>query len=191
MGNYFFSRFLDDGEKVLHIAHRNILIFLYNSSKALFFGLLLPSLMFVVFPDLVLAWGIWAAVGVFGVFYNFVDWYFDVWLLTNVGVIDIDRNGFFDITSTRIEYHMMEGVSYTIRGFWRTVFNFGDVTIDKLGAQTSVVLEDSIHPKKLESKILEFQDKYVTSRSIRDHQALKTMLSEMIAYHVQNKKIDN
>lgn len=190
MSSYFFSKFLDDDERVLHVAHRHILVFAYDSGKTFFFGLVIPALMYWAFPNLFLAWGIWGAVGLFGIFYHFIDWYFDVWLLTNVGVIDIDRNGFFDITSTRIEYHMMEGVSYTIRGFWRTIFNFGDVTIDKLGAQTSVALEDSVHPKRLESRILEYQDKYVTSRSIRDHQALKNMLSEMIAYHVQNKKIE-
>lgn len=191
IANYFFSRFLDDSEKILQVAHRHILIFKYDAAKPFFFGMAIPLLMYYLFPNLAFGWLIWGFVGLSGVAYRFIDWYFDVFLLTNIGVIDIERNGFFDISSTRIEYHMIEGVSYQIKGFWRTVFNFGDLTIDKLGAQTSVSLNDAAHPKKLESAILKYQDKYVVSRSIRDHQALKGMLSEMIAYHVQNNKIDS
>lgn len=133
----------------------------------------------------------WAFFGVCGLIYHFIDWYFDVWLLTTLGVIDIERNGLFDITSTRIEYHMIEGIAYNIKGFLQTLFNYGDITIDKLGAKTSVVLRNAASPKKLERKVMSYQEKYVYEKSIRDHQALKTMLSDMIAYHVQNNKINN
>ncbi len=188
--NRIFARFLDDGEKVLHVAHRHISIFMYKSSKVFFFGIVIPIVLYFIFPNLLIGWAIWGGVGLFGVIYHFLDWYFDVWLLTNMGIIDIERNGFFDISTTKVEYHMLEGVSYTIKGFWRTIFNFGEVTIDKLGGKTSIVLEDATRPKKLESKVLKFQDKYILDRSVRDHQTLKSMLSEMIAYHTQNKKID-
>jgi hypothetical protein len=188
--NRIFARFLDDGEKVLHVAHRHISIFLYKSFKAFFFGLAIPTVLYFLFPNLLIAWIIWGGVGLFGIIYHFLDWYFDVWLLTNSGIIDIERNGFFDITTTKIEYHMLEGVSYTVKGFWRTIFNFGEITVDKLGGKNSIVLEDAIKPKKLESKVLKYQDKFVVDRSVRDHQALKNMLSEMIAYHAQNQKIE-
>lgn len=187
--NRIFSRFLDDGERVLYVAHRHVFVFFKAAFKNFVFGLFIPFILYLLFPALIVAWGTWMAVGVFGMIYKFLDWYFDVWLLTNFGAVDIERNGFFDITSTRIEYHMIEGVSYTVKGFWSTVFNYGNITIDKMGGQTSVVLNDAVRPKKLESVISKFQDKYVANRSVRDHQALKNMLSEMIAYHAQSKKI--
>lgn len=185
-----FSRFLDDGERVLSVAHRHSFVFAKAVFKVFVFGIVIPALLYVLFPGLATAWIIWGAVGLFGMTYRFMDWYFDVWLLTNFGVVDIERNGFFDITSSRIEYHMIEGISYTVKGFWQTIFNYGDVTIDKMGGQTSIVLRDSVRPKKLEALIAKYQDKYVANRSVRDHQALKNMLSEMIAYHAQSKRID-
>lgn len=184
-----FRSYLDDGEKIVHIGHRHLLIFKLDAVKPFFFGIFVPALLYLLFPKFLLAFVIWGAVGVFGVFYAFVDWYFDVLLLTNIGVIDVERHGLFDVTLTRIEYHMIEGTAYTVKGFWPTILNYGDVTVDKLGAKTSIILKDATRPKRLERKILQCQEQFVYERSIRDHHALKDMLSEMIAYHVHNEKM--
>lgn len=185
-----FGRYLDDGEKIVSVAHRHVLVFKFAAAKSTFFGLFIPAVLYVFFPKLVLVWVAWSAVGLLAVLYHFLDWYFDAWIMTTDGVVDIERNGLFDVTSTRIDYHMIEGISYTVKGVIQTIFNYGDITIDKLGAKTSVVLKDAANPKKLERKVMKYQEKYVYERSVRDHQALKTMLSDMIAYHVHNDKLD-
>lgn len=187
---YFYSRYLDDGEKILDVAHRHILTLKIHTSKITFFGILVPIGLYLLFPLSIFIVFVWIAIALFGIFYHFIDWYFDCWLLTNYGVVDLDREGLFNMTSTRVEYHMIEGISYSIKGFLNTVLNVGDITIDKLGAKTSVVLLDATHPQALERKIMDFQERYVAERSLRDHQALKDMLADMIAYHVQNNKIE-
>ncbi|MBI5753580.1 hypothetical protein HZA40_00360 [Candidatus Peregrinibacteria bacterium] len=187
---YFYARYLDDGEKILDVAHRHILTLKIKTSKVVFFGIVVPIIFYLFFPQTLLLVLLWIGIGLFGIFYHFIDWYFDCWLLTNYGVVDLDREGLFSMTSTRVEYHMIEGISYSIKGFLNTVLNVGDITIDKLGAKTSVVLLDATHPQALERKIMDFQERYVAERSVRDHQALKDMLADMIAYHIQNNKID-
>ena len=186
---YVFSGHLDEGEEIMATAHRHLFILLKDSFKTFFFLVFLPIVFYLFFPQAILIAFVWLCVGLMGLLYHFIDWFFDAWLITNVGVIDIERNGLFDRTSTRVEYHMMEGLSYNIKGFWPTVLNFGDVTLDKLGTKTSVVLIGAASPKKIERLIMKFQEKFISERSIRDHHALKDMLSEMIAYHVQNQKI--
>src|SRR3989338_3056935 len=130
---WVFGRYMDEGEKIMKIAHRHILIFKVNSAKTSFFGIMMPIFLYFLFEKGVLIFLVWIAIGVLGVIYHFLDWYFDAWVLTNQGVIDIHQNGFFEVTSTRIEYHMIEGISYTIKGFWQTLFKYGDITMDKLG----------------------------------------------------------
>ncbi len=188
--NYFFRRYLDDGESIIEVAHRHVLILKVDSVKTTFFGLLIPTFLYWLFPQGVFFWGIWAIIGCFGLLYHFIDWYYDAWILTDVGIIDIERNGLFDFTSTRVDYHMIEGISYTINGVWRTLFNYGDIIVDKLGTKTSVKLKDAANPKRLERAVMRYQEKFVNSKSIRDHHALKDMLSEMIAYHVHSQKIN-
>lgn len=188
---YFFRKYMDDGERIVDIAHRHVLVYKINAAKTGFFGLTLPLVLyFFIFQDAEIFFGIWVFAGLVGLLYHFITWYFDVWILTNFGVIDVDREGFFNMTSTRIEYHMIEGISYTIKGFWKTVFNYGDITIDKLGSKTSVILLDAANPKWIERKVMEYQERFISEKSIRDHHALKTMLADMIAYHVQTGKID-
>lgn len=186
---YFFKGYVDEGEKILDVAHKHVLILKVKGAKTSFFGVAIPIILYLLFPQLILVWGIWSMVGVCGMIYNFFDWYFDAWVLTDQGIIDIDQDGFFTVTTTRLDYHMIEGIAYTISGFWRTLFNFGDITIDKIGAKTSVVLKDAANPKKLERKVMAFQEKYIADKSIKDHQNLKDMLAGMIAYHMQNEKI--
>jgi len=187
---YFYSRYLDDGEKIIDVAHRHIITLKIHASKTMFFGIVLPIVFYLFFPAAWFVSVLWICVGIFGLFKHFIDWYFDCWLLTNYGVVDLDREGLLSMTSTRVEYHMIEGISYTVKGFWNTLMNVGDITIDKLGAKTSVVLLDAAHPQELERKIMDYQEKYVAERSVRDHQALKDMLADMIAYHVQNGRVD-
>ena len=189
LGHRLFNTHTDDGEKILSIAHRHILIFKFDAAKTFFFGIMLPAFFYYMFPQFWLAFAIWGGVGFFGIVYHFIDWFYDAWILTDSGVIDIERNGLFDVTSTRIDYHMIEGIAYTIKGVIPTLFNYGDITIDKLGAKTSVKLIDAASSKKLERLVMKYQEKYVFERSVRDHSALKDMLSEMIAYHVHNKKV--
>ena len=185
----FYAGYVDEGERILHIGHRHILILKIEAAKTSFFGVALPVLAILLFPQYIVAIGIWLAVGLFGIVYHFLDWYYDAWLLTNIGVIDIKREGFFDVTTTRIDYHMIEGIAYTISGIIPTLFNYGDITIDKLGAKTSVMLRDAANPRNLERVVMKFQEQYIYERSVRDHQALKTMLSDMIAYHVHNQML--
>lgn len=187
---YFYARYLDDGEKILDVVHRHIITLKVQSAKTSFFGIVLPIILYLFFPQLLVFVLIWIAIGLFGLFYHFIDWYFDCWILTNFGVVDLDKEGFFNMTATRVEYHMIEGISYTIKGFWNTILNAGDITIDKLGAKTSVVLLDATHPQQIERKIMDYQERYVAERSVRDHQVLKDMLADMIAYHIQNNKVD-
>lgn len=187
-----FSGYLDEGEKIIRVAHRHIIIFKLDAAKPFFFGIAIPFVLYLFFPQVLPLFVLWWIGGLLGVFYYFIDWYYDVWLLTDFGVVDIERNGLFDITATRVEYHMMEGMSYTIKGVIPTIFNYGDITVDKLGAQTFVVLKDAASPKKLERLVMKLQEKYVYERSVRDHHTLKGMLSDMIAYHhVQNEKLNS
>ncbi len=186
-----FSSYLEDGEKIIHIAHRHALVFKLAAFKSTTFGFVLPGILYFMFPQFIGIFSIWWGIGAIFMIYHFFDWYADVWLITNLGIIDVDQDGLFHKIATRVDYHMVEGLSYEITGIIQTMFNYGDIVIDKLGTQTQLVLKDAASPKKIEGKVLKCQQKYISARSVRDHGALKEMLSEMIAYHVQSGKIKN
>lgn len=186
-----FKSYMEDGEVILDVAHTHIVKFKIAASKVSFFGIILPIVLYWLFPMklvFLIAFA-WVVVGVLAMFYKFLDWYFDVWLLTNMGVISIHRNGLFDATTQKVDYYMITDVTYTIKGVLQTLLNFGDVTLDRMSANVVMTLKDAASPKKLERKITEFRDLYVHDKSFRDHHYLKDMLSEMIAYHANQGKV--
>ncbi|MBL4693828.1 hypothetical protein JKY72_00465 [Candidatus Gracilibacteria bacterium] len=188
---FLFSSHLDEGEETIAVAHRHALILKMASFKTFLFGILSPVAFFPFFPSAFMIVLVWGAMGLLGMCYHFFDWYFDAWLLTNKGVIDIEQNGLFDRNSTRVDYHMIEGIAYTVKGVIPTIFNYGDIVIDKLGAATTLVLKDATNPKKVERKVIKYQEEFVTEKSMRDHDVLKTMLAEMVAHHVKSGDIDS
>lgn len=187
--NYLFRNFLDEDEVILDLAHSHIIILKYALLKPLFFGIAIPVIIYFAFPipQIALVAIIWGLVGLYGIILKVIDWYYDVWIMTNSGVIAVHRNGYFDISTQRIDYHLIDDISYQIKGFAAMMLDFGDITIDKMVASVSVVLKDAPHPKKLERKITQYKERFVSDKTIRDHDELKTLLADMISAHVHKK----
>ena len=61
----FLSRnLLDDGEKIIYVAHVHPFVIYPVLFKALFFGLLMPGMGYWLFPMMPAVWTAWASIGV-------------------------------------------------------------------------------------------------------------------------------
>lgn len=189
LNNHFFSEYLEGGEQIKFVAHPHFFMFIKHSLKTFVFLVALPIVFLFYFPEAWIGALIWLFVGVCGMFYHLIDWFFDAWIITTTGVIDVQMDGIFKKSSKRVEYHTIEGVAYTIPSFFKSVMNFGDITIDKVGAKITLTLENASNPKRIESIILENQDKYVTNKSLKDHETLKGLLADMLTMYNKDKNL--
>ncbi|MBU1019309.1 MAG: hypothetical protein ABII07_00990 [Patescibacteria group bacterium] len=171
---------LNPGEKIYFVAHTHPFIMYKIFFKTLIFGLLLPLGFNVIMPPFAIVWYGWIAVGGLIFFYEIMNWYLDAWIITNHGIIDLQWNSFFDKSSTRIEYHTVEGITYQVKGFWGTIMNYGDIMIERLGTGTVVTLESVAFPKKVEREVLHYQEKFVRAKNFKDETALRDMLLGML-----------
>lgn len=144
------------------------------------FGCTLPIIIFIFFPPALVYLAVWEVIGMLWFFYKLCDWYFDAWLITDKGVLDIEWNGFFHRSSTRIDYATISGLSFTITGFWGTIFRYGTISVDTFG-NNKFVLDNAADPKEVELQILSHQEKAIEDKSYRDHETLKGMLAEMLS----------
>lgn len=176
----FFGYHLEDDEHIKYIARQHIWLHRKPLFKSLFFGCLSPVVLFVFFPPLYYFWLSWLFLGFLWFLYRLCDWYFDAWLITNRGVLDIEWNGFFNRSSTRLEYQTISGLSFTIAGFWGTIFRYGTISIDTFG-NNKFILEFASDPKSVELQILSAQESAISDQSYRDHETLKKMLADMIS----------
>jgi hypothetical protein len=69
---------------------------------------------------------------------GFLRWYFDVFVVTDERIIDIDFNNLIykNITSTKIDN--IEDVTYNVSGAIQSLFNFGQVLIQTAGTGVSM-----------------------------------------------------
>ncbi|OGJ51465.1 hypothetical protein A2335_03835 [Candidatus Peregrinibacteria bacterium RIFOXYB2_FULL_32_7] len=180
-GNFFFKNYLEEeNEKILYVAHKHIWIHYKVILKRVFFGLFMPFFIWFLFPILKIPMMVWAAVGSFFVLYKVCDWYFDALLVTNVSLLVVEWNGFFDNSSTRIEYTYIEGVTWSKKGVAQTLLSFGDVTVQRVGSGEPFILKDAMRPKDVERHILKQQSIMVQENAFKNHDALKNLLVEMI-----------
>ena len=182
-----FAPHLDPGEEVLQVFHRHPFIMLPSLGRVLFFTFLIPLLLFYMFPEFALFFFLWMGVGLIRLIYVIFNWYHDALLVTNVSLLKTFWNGFFDRSSSRLEYPMIEGISYAIQGFRRTVFNYGHVHVNRSGGSSVIELPDAVNPPKVERIILSHQENFVTKQSLEDSETLKSLLVTMIRQHNKNE----
>lgn len=88
------------------------------------------------------------------IFENFLSWYFDVFIITDKRVIDIDFNNLLDKKFSEAKLSMIQDVTSKVNGLWQTMFNYGTIHI-QTAAEISYITFDKVpHPEKI-IKILE------------------------------------
>lgn len=63
-------------------------------------------------------------------FSNFIDYYLDVWVVTNQRIIDIEQKGLFARVISEEEIDRVINITSETKGFWATVLNYGNVYIE-------------------------------------------------------------
>lgn len=183
--NYMYDDYLEDNEKIFFIAHRHLFMMFRDFARLFAIHAALPFAVWLFFPQLFWIYITWGTIGIVRVLLVIQDWYYDCWLITNMGVIGVEWTGYFERASNRVEYQSIEGVGYKIKGVIPTIFNYGDITLSKLGGPTTVTLKNCYNPKKTEKNIVKFQDKFLTKKNFTDQEVLKRLLSDLVVTHVK------
>ena len=118
----------------------------------------------VLFPLIVAAFGLTISVppgyivvgslfwylGTFGfVLAKFLEWYFNIYIVTNERVVDID---FFYLLYKRFsqaELNKIQDISYNSGGIFATFFNYGNVTVETAGESPNLEFDKVPHPEKV------------------------------------------
>ncbi len=136
-----------ENEKILAVIHRhwfNILthffavIFLLLGTVIFFFlapvlaglvGFVINTalLLFITSTLLLFTW-------VYG-FFIWIDYYFDVWVITDERVLNIEQKGLFTRIVSEVNLWRVQDVTTRVEGFLPTLLNFGDIFIQTAGEE--------------------------------------------------------
>ena len=176
---------LNRGETIRFVAHVHPFITYAEFFELIFLGIILPLGFNLIMPPFQVVWMGWIICGLIALIYEIFNWYLDAWIITNMGIIDYQWDGFFKKSSTRIEYNTIEGVTYNIQGFWATIMNYGDIMIERMGSGTVVTLKNVTAPKSVEREVLKNQKEFLQNKNMKDQTVLRDLLVSM----VQDKKL--
>lgn len=181
-----FASYLEDGEEIVLILHKHILFLIRKLTVTSVLFFVIPIFLHQYLKDLPLVPIIYPALLIYGgwrIFYQTISWYFNTLLVTNLNLVQITWNSFFDKSAVRIEYNQIESFSYGIVGLLNTILNNGDLVITKnSGAEIKV---DSIYRARKQTQILTtIQDHFVSNHSRKQTGAIKDLLTSMLEAHI-------
>lgn len=90
---------------------------------------------------------------------QFVDYYLDLWIVTNERIIDINQVGLFKRTVAELDLKKIQDVSSDITGFFATFFNYGDVGIQSAGATQKFGFHKVPKPHEVRTQVLKLAEK--------------------------------
>jgi len=171
-GKYFPSQ--ESSEKIFLLIRRHWIIFF--AIFLFIFILLVPVAILLIywlsnsdiFSDLlgnfVIIFGSIYTLSVLGLsLYGFVNYYLDVYIVTNRRIVDIKQNGFFRRNIAELHLHQVQDVEAKVEGFFQTLFHFGNIYIQTAGERENFVFEDVPHPYTLTKKIVELHEAQIES----------------------------
>jgi len=88
-------------------------------------------------------------------FESFIMWYFNVLLVTNRRIVDIDFWGLLHKSVAETTLSHVQDVTHEVGGFWRTVLNFGHVYVQTAAEVPRIEFRDVPRPNIVHKKIIE------------------------------------
>lgn len=83
------------------------------------------------------------------IFEKFLTWFFNVYLVTDKRVIDVDFTNLVYKQITEAKNERIQDTTYTIGGVIRSLFNYGDVLIQTAGAEPNLEFEAVPNPERV------------------------------------------
>ncbi len=88
-------------------------------------------------------------------FESFIMWYFNVFLVTDRRIVDIDFWGLLHKSVSETTLSNVQDVTHEVGGFWRVVFNFGHVYVQTAAEVPRIEFLDIPKPNLAHQKIAE------------------------------------
>ncbi|MDD4901414.1 MAG: PH domain-containing protein [Patescibacteria group bacterium] len=91
-------------------------------------------------------------------FFSFIDYYLDVWLITNERIIDVRQEGFFSRTVSELKLFQIQDVTSELQGFFQFIFKYGDVHVQTAAEVGRFVFSQVPNPEKVRDIIIKLAE---------------------------------
>jgi hypothetical protein len=93
--------------------------------------------------------------------YGFVDFYLDVYIITDERIVDIKQTGFFRREISELHLREVQDVSARVKGFFPTFFHYGDIFIQTAAEKENFIFYSIQHPYRVSKKIADLHENQI------------------------------
>ncbi|MDD5031695.1 MAG: PH domain-containing protein [Patescibacteria group bacterium] len=161
------------GEKIIKVLRRDVFILI---KKILLFLLLLilPLILFYltvasIYPDILygeISYPLFLLVVSFYYlflwvffFFSFIDYYLDIWIITDERIINIEQEGYFARTISEQRFYRVQDVTSETKGFFPTVLKYGNVYVQTAGAKERFFFQEIPNPDQVRDIIIKLVER--------------------------------
>jgi signal transduction histidine kinase len=158
------------GEKIVKVLRRDLLILI----KKIFFFLVLAAVFFAFFfsavvifpaimetdffPAIVLASSAYLLFIWLFFFFSFIDYYLDIWIITNERIINVEQQGFFSRIISEQRLFRVQDVTSEVVGFMPTFFKYGNVYVQTAAEKDRFAFEQVPDPNGVRDTIIKLAE---------------------------------
>lgn len=122
---------------------------------------LFPALLVhpVILPILVLSASAYLLSIYLFIFAQFIDFYLDVWIITNDRIVDIEQFNLFARTISELDLFRIQDVTTDVHGFFPTLFDYGNVTIKTASQNINIIFRNVHNPNFMRQRLIQLADR--------------------------------
>lgn len=125
---------------------------------AVYFGIqfLFPTLLQgpIITPILTLLASAFLLYSLLFFYIQFIDYYLDLWIVTNDRIIDTEQKGLFARTVTELELFQIQDVTTHVKGIFGTIFKYGDLVIATASNTSTIIFHDIPNPDYVRGELV-------------------------------------
>ncbi len=87
---------------------------------------------------------------------RYITWYFNIYIITDKRVIDIDFSPLFSKRISETTYDRVEDTSFSMNNLFHTIFNYGDVFLQTAAEKREFEFHSVPNPSLVQDKISDF-----------------------------------
>jgi hypothetical protein len=87
-------------------------------------------------------------------FLIWIDYYFDVWIITNERIVNIEQKGLFVRHISELSFQNVQDVTSAVNGLLPTILNYGDVAIQTAGAKNRFLFRQVPDPYQVKDIVM-------------------------------------
>lgn len=90
--------------------------------------------------------------------FGFIDYYLDVYIVTNERIVDIEQSGFFRRKISELHLHQIQDVNAQVKGAFATMLHYGDIHIQTAGERENFIFKAVPNPYRISKIIVDLHE---------------------------------